>query len=291
MSKLPTDISAALIEEINRTRGTSFRIARTGLEGESGATRIILDPSGRALLLKWGAGDEFLLDNAIAITGELSRRGYPLSTYLLTGSDAGLRWSIRAMIPGRAMGGVLDARYSARVLALNEMQTGAGASLSGDWPARLVESVLKGFQEWCVLDTLRTYSAETAAMLSQAQDHARAAEGLRFELRDAVHFDFNPQNILVESGEVTAVIDWEGCRAGDRAFDLATLLFYSYDQPETRVRLWERMREIAVARASALYLSHMIVRQVDWSIRRHPAPAAEQYLGIARHILRDLRAG
>ena len=186
--------------------------------------------------------------------------------------------------------GALDARSLAQVADLNEMQAGAGASLLSDWPSLVVKSLSEGFQEWCVLDTLRTYSTETAEMLSEMQDYARTSERLRVEQRDAVHFDFTSQNILVDAGEIAAVIDWEGCLAGDRAFDLATMLFYSYDQPEARARLSERLRDIAVAEVAALYLSHMVVRQLDWSIRKHGATIIEQYLGIARHVLRDLRA-
>ncbi len=186
--------------------------------------------------------------------------------------------------------GILDERYLARILELNEAQAGAASSLSGDWPARIVESILDGFQEWCILDTFRNHSAETAAMLSQMQEHARAAERSHVEAHDAVHFDFNPQNILVDDGAITAVIDWEGCCPGDRAFDLATLLFYSYDRAEIRSCLQERMRKLASAEATALYLSHMIVRQLDWSIRRHAVPTVQRYLTVARDILRDLRA-
>lgn len=288
MSKLPTEISAALIEDINRTRGTKFRLASAVPAGESGAARTILDHTGHAHILKWGAGDEFRLDNAIAITAELARRGYPIPAYLLTGNNLDLRWTIRPMLPGRSMG-ILDERYLARIQELNEMQAGATSSLSGDWPARIVESILEGFQEWCVLDTFRNHSAETAAMLSQMQDHARAAERSRFESQDAVHFDFNPQNILVDEGAINAVIDWEGCCPGDRAFDLATLLFYSYDRSEIRSRLREPMHQIASAEAIAIYLSHMIVRQLDWSIRHHDAPTVQRYLTIARDILRELR--
>jgi len=288
--KPPTETSAALIADINRARATSFRIADAALAGESGATRVIVDQSGRAHVLKWGAGDEFRLDNAIAITGELARRGYPVAAYLLTGSNLGLSWAIRPTLPGRSMD-TLDERYVARILELNQMQAGAGASVSSAWQSNLVESILEGFQEWCVLDTLRTHSAETAAMLFEMQDYARGVERLRFEPHDAVHFDFNTQNILVDGELISAVIDWEGCRPGDRAFDLATLLFYSYEDPEARARLWERLREIACAEASALYLSHMIVRQLDWSIRRHAAETVRRYLAITRDILRDLRAG
>ena len=45
-----------------------------------------------------------------------------------------------------------------------------------------------------------------------------------FETNDVVHFDFNPSNILLENGQVSGVIDWEGACAGDCTFNLATLL-------------------------------------------------------------------
>lgn len=150
MTKLPTEISAALIEDINRTRGTSFRIAGAALAGESGAVRKVLDQSGRELLLKWGARNEFRLDDVIAITTELARRNYPLGAYLLTGNNLDLGWAIRPMLPGRSMG-MLDERYLPRVLELNHLQAGAAPSRSGDWPSEIVESILEGFQGWCVL--------------------------------------------------------------------------------------------------------------------------------------------
>ena len=52
----------------------------------------------------------------------------------------------------------------------------------------------------------------------------------RFRTRDAVHFDFQDANILVRNGAIAGVIDWEGCCAGDRAFDLVTFCYYALEE-------------------------------------------------------------
>lgn len=57
---------------------------------------------------------------------------------------------------------------------------------------------------------------------------------------------------------------------GDRAFDLATMLFYLYDRHDIRERLRGRVLELTSRRALSAYLAHMLLRQVDWSLRHHP---------------------
>lgn len=77
--------------------------------------------------------------------------------------------------------------------------------------------------------------------------------------------------------------------AGDRAFDLATLLFYRYDHEEIRGRLSARLLELAGRPAMRAYLAHMVLRQVDWSLRFHPAAAATgHYLRLARLVVADI---
>jgi streptomycin 6-kinase len=77
--------------------------------------------------------------------------------------------------------------------------------------------------------------------------------------------------------------------AGDRAFDVATLLFYLYDLDAVRGRLWTRMLELACRDAARAYLAHMVLRQVDWSLRFHPAAAATRHYGrLARRVVADI---
>lgn len=78
--------------------------------------------------------------------------------------------------------------------------------------------------------------------------------------------------------------------AGDRAFDLATMLFYSYDHDGIRAVLRRRLLELAEPGVACAYLAHMALRQVDWSLRFHPgAPGARRHLRLAEMAADDIR--
>jgi hypothetical protein len=96
--------------------------------------------------------------------------------------------------------------------------------------------------------------------------------------------------LLSDGAAITGVIDINPpVLAGDRAFDLATLLFYLYDHDDIRDRLRTRLLELAGPQAARAYLAHMVLRQVDWSLRRHPAArATRRHLHLARLITADI---
>jgi aminoglycoside phosphotransferase (APT) family kinase protein len=283
------DDPAQLLAAINRRHGRSLRLVGRAPGGESGGARIVEDSGGARFILKAGGGAEFRIDDAAAITARLSARGYPLPAYRFTGREGGIAYAVRELVAGEPMLG-LDRQDLARLLELNELQADAAVGIASDWPAVIVESVLTGFDDWCVLDTLRGHSAETAAMLAELQALVQANIAGAYRTTDAVHFDFNSANILVDGGRIAGVIDWEGARAGDRTFDLATLLFYHHEAPALRELLWQRARAIASSGAIALYLAHMIVRQVDWSLRHHGAETANRYIARAHIVMEEIRA-
>ena len=107
---------------------------------------------------------------------------------------------------------------------------------------------------------------------------------------DFVHYDFTLANLLSGGTTITGVIDVNPpVLAGDRAFDLATLLFYLYDQDDIRDPLRARLLEQAGPKAACAYLAHMVLRQVDWSLRFHPAAAAtRRHLHLARLVIADI---
>ena len=152
----------------------------------------------------------------------------------------------------------------------------------------LVLSVLRGFDEYCVIASLRDYSTTTAELLARLQALVTANADVALPTNDIVHFDFTAANILVVNGEISGVIDWDAPCAGDRAFDLATLLFYAGDQPELRAMLVRYYVERASWDTLRLYLAHMIVRQLDWSIRYHERAVVEHWLGVSQLIAREL---
>ena len=107
-----------------------------------------------------------------------------------------------------------------------------------------------------------------------------------------MHYDFSLANLLSDGTAITGVIDINPpVLRGDRAFDLATLLFYAYDHEGIRARLVARLLELAGERTARAYLAHMVLRQVDWSLRFYPAAATRRHLRLARLVVADIDHG
>ncbi len=85
-------------------------------------------------------------------------------------------------------------------------------------------------------------------------------------------------------------MDWEGARAGDSAFDLATLLFYGYDDGQVRTFLWEYALARRPIQVLSVYLAHLILRQVDWSLRHHAASVSDRYITRGQALLAEIEA-
>ena len=102
--------------------------------------------------------------------------------------------------------------------------------------------------------------------------------------------DLAPHNTLVDGDRITGVIDWEGSTTGDAAFDLVTHALYTFD-----VGLRDALLDAARARTDAdalpLYAAHMVLRQVDWSIRFHDPAAGAWSIGIGTALLDAVGAG
>jgi aminoglycoside phosphotransferase (APT) family kinase protein len=140
-------------------------------------------------------------------------------------------------------------------------------------------SVLSGARSYLRLATLRDHSDRSRQLLARCQDSVRRFVDRVPEADSIVHWDFTPDNVLVRAGRVSGVIDWEGVRAGDPAFDLVTLAFYA---PGTPVLEHELGRLDAGLRA--VYQAHLCVRQAEWSLRRHDAATGERMLDYALEV-------
>jgi len=287
-----------VLDEINRRHGTTFRLVRRYERGEQGAFALE-DGAGRGYVLKCPTYVGYLdgVRAAVTATDALRATGYPVPRYVLSGTIDGTAYAIQEALPGAPMGDVTAALLP-RLLALNALQRGRGlpstnaapAHGRSDWPAPVVDIVLEGGDGYCLLPSLRGYSRRTAALLDRLQAIVARHRDDPCLRGDVVHWDFQGANILVEDNRVSGVVDWEGACVGDRTFDLVTLLYYAYAAPDTRgVReaLWQRALEQATPGVLALYLAHMILRQVDWSIRFYDAAVVARYLWASEDALRD----
>lgn len=157
-----------------------------------------------------------------------------------------------------------------------------------EWPALIRRTLASGGDGYCVHDTLEG-NPRTRELLAAVR---RVGERFGADIppgNDFVHYDFTPANLLSNGTVITGVIDVNPpLLAGDRAFDLATMLFYCYDHDEVRGVLLRRLLELATPGVASAYLGHMVLRQADWSLRYHPrSPTTHRYLRLARLVVGD----
>jgi hypothetical protein len=280
----------AIVAFINAQHGTTFRISERYLGGEQGASALTNAESVR-FILKWtpGAQDFGRLPEILKLVGRLRNRWYPVPRYVIRGLHPAGRYVIQAALPGAPVKRLTPAQVE-QILALNERQRDLAPADAPPWPAVLVEVALNGGNGYCLLDPMRQHGPDTARLLDLVQELAARHQHVAAPTTDVVHFDLNPTNILAQPDRITGVVDWDGARTGDRAFDLATLLFYVYDQEAPREALWQRLAAIAEPGAIVLYVAHLIHRQADWSLRHHDAATVAFWLERARLVLADLPA-
>jgi Ser/Thr protein kinase RdoA (MazF antagonist) len=230
-----------------------------------------------------------------AVLARLRDRGYPAPRLEAVGHVPGLVYWVQQRLPGasldRGPGGpdrAVLARLLPQLLALNDAQAGLGTGQQ-QWRSLITATLTSGGDGYCLHSTLQASPAarDLLAVLRRIGDRCGPAipDG-----QDFVHYDFTPANLLSDGTAITGVIDINPpVLAGDRAFDLATLLFYHYDHDNIRDVLRARLLNLAAPEAACAYLAHMVLRQVDWSLRHHPAAAAtRRHLHLARVITADI---
>jgi hypothetical protein len=277
-----------LLQQINTRQGATFALVRKYVDGETGAFAIT-DQSGERYVLKWAAGAKNLqwAEGARAVTDRLRSVGYPVPRYLYIGILSEGIYSIQSALPGSPLRSLTIALLP-RLLELNELQRGRAIPDKKSWHEEVIKTVLYGGDGYCLYSSMQQYSQETAGLLQELQSLVVAYQDEPHRTEDIVHGDFQQSNILIHAGQISGVIDWDGGYAGDCTFDIATLLFYSYDVPEVREQLWE----YALARASikllAFYFAHLILRQVDWSLRYHDQTTGERYIVRSQMLLQEI---
>jgi hypothetical protein len=279
---------AAPLAAINQQLGAGLVLAGRFGGGEQGAYRVI-DPTGGELALKLGRGVAHFqrLRIAAATTAHLCGLGYPAPTYRAIGQVLGSNYSLQHVLPGFPAGRFAAAQLPA-LIELIDMQASQAVAEPRDWPAPVVDTVLHGGEGFCVLETMRAYSPATRELLGVVQRLAADNADTPCETGDVVHIDFTPANVLLEGGQISGVIDWEGTHSGDRVFDLVTLLFYSYDDPAMREALWREALLRARPGMLRVYMAHLILRQVEWSARHHDRSTVAMWLERAAQVLREL---
>lgn len=139
--------------------------------------------------------------------------------------------------------------------------------------------------------SLRGFDRRTRSLVEriEAFGHSIDPQELRPRARDIVHWDLHAGNLLVGNGSLTAVIDTDFAVVGDARFDLVTLAVSSAAipcEPGVRARLFAAAAGDLDDLPTQAYLAHLILRVIDWPIRRGRLDEIELWLGEAQKLLR-----
>ena len=287
---------------VREQSGLDFAALAPASGGESRTAFWATDRAGTVSVLKImpGAGPEAVshLRALGLVLTRLRGRGYPAPRFHAVGHAPGLVFWVQQRLPGSVVDhgwerpdGAALARLLPELLRLNDAQAGLGTGPRA-WPGLLTQTLTTGGDGYCLHSTLQA-RPDTRGLLRVLRRIGDRCGPAIPAGDDFVHYDFTPANLLSDGAAITGVIDIDPpVLAGDRAFDLASLLFYLYDHDDIRDLLRARLLALAGPHAARAYLAHMVLRQVDWSLRHHPtAPATQRHLGLARLITADIDPG
>ena len=250
--------------------------------GENSGAHAVRTADGVDAVLKAAATEPGEAWPEALVVGALRTRGYPVPAILRSGTISAVHYELSELIDGTPLDQPTAAQLPAiRAVVGRQRAIGLGR---GDWVEHMVTSVTDGCAGYCDHAAMQTYSEATRALLDRLRRLADACRDIEPAVDDAVHYDFSPYNILVRGDQITGVVDWDGARLGDAGFDLVTLAFYTYD-PAVRDALLAAASESSPPRAVELYAAHMVLRQVDWSIRHHGPAEVEWFMGLGDALL------
>lgn len=289
MSSCQSNQILPFAQAVRRETGIRLSSFRLLDDGESGA-RVASDPGGNRYVLKLHADPEKAIQfqHVEVTTGRLRSLCYPIPVHVASGSCSAGAWQLIEFQVGVADCPLTPAAID-QLIRHNRLQQRQAPDSNAHWVEQMIHSVDVGCDNFCNPESLRDYSSETRELLNAIQGFARTATGIRTELSDIVHFDFHPGNILTRNGSVASVIDWTGTCVGDATFDLATLLYYIYENEPHRVQLSNEILARVEAPVLRLYLSHIMLRQLNWSIRHHDSATIERHLARSQRIVHEIR--
>jgi hypothetical protein len=259
--------------------------------GETGAHEF-LAPGRRRVVVKWDTDPASQAQRlrAVGLTDRLrNEAGWPVPRIETVEHDGRL-FVIQDLLPGapveRLTHGLVD-----RLLELHAARIGLERPADvSKWPQRLIETLTTGGTGYCIHESLRQYDARTLRLVERVEATGYALEPDSLAGGDIVHWDFHPGNVLEVDGAVSAVIDTDFATTGDATFDLTALAVSSLAidcDAGVRRRLLELgVRDVGETQRAA-YVGHLLLRNVDWSIRKGRDAAVEFWLDAADRLFEE----
>ena len=233
-----------LTGEVSRVIGEPVHLVGRTPRGESRSAYLLRAQSGEMVLKVSPTGTATYAnqERLLRLVNALRARGYPAPEYLGVGRVDEVVFTVQRRLPGQTLEpgpGMAPTPDLLRavlrdLLPAIELQRDAGDLRDPPWPTWLVATIQHGAEGYCLHETMRQ-SEDTSLLLDRLRWIAERNWSSPPRRSDLVHYDMNPANVLHRGGRLSGVVDWtvpfNGAAQGDRGFDVATLLFYTYDAP------------------------------------------------------------
>lgn len=277
------------VAELARTTAQPYELIGRLAGGETGAHEVT-GPAGERLVVKWEAepASQRARRGGVAMAERLRvDAGWPVPRQRIITSENWL-FVLQEFMPGATVEVIGHAMVD-RLLELHDRRL--GLARPGDewrWPEVLVSTLTVGGRGYCQHEPLRGHDHRTAAVAARIEEVGRSIGPDDLPGGDIVHWDLHPGNILQEQGALSAIIDTDFATVGDAALDLVLLAVTSLGvacDSGVRSRLFAvAFDELAPVRRRA-YVSHVLLRLLDWSIRRERTGEIEFWLARADELL------
>ena len=273
--------AAAAVRRLADVTGVRLEVEGPCPGGQVGAAYVRW-PGGRRSVLTLappGAASAARRTDALLALGRA--HGVPAPRYVMVQELPGATVIVQEVLPGTPPA-ALARRTVESMIEVNERCRGILAGRDDPAPSLYLREDGPGF---CLHQPLAAYGRRTARLLAQIEE-AGAAVPEHLAGTDLVHFDFHPENVLIDqAGTVTGVVDWDGAGRSHGYFDLYTLRFdLARRAPELGRWLAGQLRGAAPDEVVLACWAHMSLRLVDWCIRHYTAPYVTTWLEVAEAL-------
>ena len=285
-SRSPAEAAVARLRDAT---GDDYQLIGRLAGGETGAHEM-RGPRGERLVVKWDddAGSQAARRRAVGLTARLgAEAGWPVPAQWIV-DDRDRMYVVQELVAGVPVEAFTHALVD-DLLALHLRRL--GLARPGDGPAaavELIETLTVGGSGYCVHASLRDHDARTAALVERIEAFGRGLDPAQFPNADLIHWDLHEGNLLQLDGRLAAVVDNDFVTTGDAAFDLVTLAVAATDRSAddgVRDRIFAAAFDDLDPVRREAYVGHLMIRVLDWAIRKHRLDEIDGWLAWADRLL------
>ena len=294
---------AQLVAAINAANGANFEVLSKMPVGTHGAWTVQDRTTGTKQVLKLVSKND--TTDHIRRTGEcagLVNNGSRTAAYDLIGyMDELGSFYLQEFLPGvPAAKPTLELVRA--MIKLNARQAGKGLGEGINHTQKVINIL---FEDGCDCDgrdwlkKVAGFSADGEQLVAEVRRLIEPYAPFHGRTDDIVHGDYQHYNALVDdAGYLVGYVDWDNAGYGDRAIDLARLLYdvyvaelekgYTPDRA-TLSLLCESIKEASGTAALHVYTAFWIMQVAEWGCRRFPEDGGK-FFATGHRIIHNLRA-